>query len=119
LATTTEGAWTAARDGRDDGDLGGIVDGGAFLFGEIADVFVVEVEVDEGAELAFGGVEVLAHGREALDEGGESFADGGAGDGDGLLPLGEGAKRGWDVNLHGSIMTRDLGVTIRPGCDEV
>ena len=103
VARCSLAATTAAGDGRDDGELVGGGDGGGFFGGEIADVVVVEVEVDEGAEVAFGGEEVLLHGGVCGDEGGEAFGDGGGGDGDGLLLVGEGSERGGDVNLHGSL----------------
>ena len=50
LATTTgsEGT-TAASDGGDDREFGGIINAGLFLFRKIADVFVVDVDVHEGA----------------------------------------------------------------------
>src|SRR5215468_10664815 len=43
---------TAAGDGGDDGEFVGCGDGGGFFGGEVAEVFVVKVDVDEGAELA-------------------------------------------------------------------
>ena len=95
LATTTAG------NAGDDGEFVGGGDGGFFLGGEIADVVVVEVDVDEGAQLALGGEEVLLHGGEGRGESGEPFGYGGAIDGDGLLLVGVGAQRGGDVNVHG------------------
>jgi hypothetical protein len=50
----------AAGDGGDDGEFVGVGDGGVFFGGEVSDVVVVEVDVDEGAELALGVEEVLA-----------------------------------------------------------
>ena len=46
-------AWAgAAGDGGDDGECIGRLGGGGLFFREVADVFIVQVEVDEGAELA-------------------------------------------------------------------
>ena len=55
----------------------------ASLAGEVADVFVVEVKVDEAAELAFFVEEIGAHGGVGGDEGFEGGGDGG------------GLRRGW------------------------
>jgi len=50
LATTTGSeATTAASDGGDDRELGGIINAGVFLFRKITDVLVVDVDVHEGA----------------------------------------------------------------------
>ena len=52
-----------------------------FLRGQVADVFVVEVDVDEGAQLAFGGEEVLLQlGIAATVSCSSALGDGGAGD---------------------------------------
>jgi len=50
LATTTGSeATTAASDGGDDREFGGIINAGVFLFRKITDVFVVDVDVHEGS----------------------------------------------------------------------
>jgi hypothetical protein len=50
LATTTgSGSTTAASDGRDDRKFGGIINASVFLFRKITDVFVIDVDVHEGA----------------------------------------------------------------------
>ena len=67
---------------------------------EVADVVVVEVDVDEGAELALGGEEVLLEVGVGGGELREDCVDGGAGDGDGLSAAGVGAQRSGDVDLH-------------------
>ena len=74
LATTT-GRGGTAGDGGDDGELVGGGGGGIFLGWKVADVVVVEVEVDEGAQLALGGVEVLLHGGVRGDERSQAFGD--------------------------------------------
>jgi hypothetical protein len=96
----------AAGDAGDDGELVGIGDGGFFLGGKIANVVVVEVDVDEGAELAFGGVEVVLQGRMRGGESGEAGGDGGGFDGDSLLLVGVSAQRGGDVDLHDVIISK-------------
>ncbi len=93
-------ATTAAGDGGDDGEFVGGGDGGGFAGGEVADVFVVEVDVDKGAELAFRGEEVLLQRGVRGSERGEGVGNSGAFDGDGGLLVSEGAQRGGDVNLH-------------------
>ena len=56
LATTAlSGAGAAAGDGGDDGEFVGGGDGRGLAAGEVADVVVVQVDVDEGAQLALGG----------------------------------------------------------------
>ena len=69
---------------------------------EVADVVVVEVDVDEGAELAFGGEEVLLEVGVGGGELREDCVYGCAGDGDGLVAAGVAAQRGGDVDLHAS-----------------
>ena len=77
-----------AGDGGDDGKLVAFLRRGSILSGEVADVVVVEVDVDEGAQLAVAGVEVLAERGVGAGELFQRFADGGAGDADGGLPTG-------------------------------
>ncbi len=71
-----------------------------FLGVEIADVVVVEVDVDEGAQLALGGEEMLLELGVGGGELREHCVDGGAGDGDSLFAAGVGAQRSGDVDLH-------------------
>ena len=98
LATTTAG------DGGDDGEFVRGGDGGVFLGGEVADVVVVEVDVDEGPQLALWRIEVLLHRGMRGDERGEAFVHGGAGDRDSFLLVSVGAQRGGDVYFHGLII---------------
>src|ERR1700729_4357470 len=100
MKTPSSDLTTAAGDGGDDGEFVGVGDGGVFFGGEIADVVVVEVDVDEGAEFALGGEEGLAEVGGGGGELGEHCADGRAGDGDGLFAVGVGAQRCRNVDVH-------------------
>src|ERR1700729_1161120 len=100
MKTPSSDLTTAAGDGGDDGEFIGVGDGGVFFGGEVADVVVVEVDVDEGAEFALGVEEVLAKFRVGGGELGEHRADGRAGDGDGFFAVGVGAQRCRDVDVH-------------------
>src|SRR5579859_1754787 len=93
-------ALTAAGDGWDDGEFVVVGGFGGFLAGQIADVVVVEVDVDEGAQLAVGGVEVLAEVGICGDQLGQSLADGVSGNVYGLLASGVGAQRRGDMDVH-------------------
>jgi hypothetical protein len=101
LATTTgsEGT-TAASDGGDDREFGGIINAGVFLFREITDVFVIDVDVHEGAELAVGGEEMLAHSRELLDQMLQAFGDSHTPHRHGRLLVRVGSKRSGDMDFH-------------------
>jgi hypothetical protein len=101
LATTTgsEGT-TAASDGGDDREFGGIINAGVFFFREIADVLVVDVDVHERAQLAVRSKEMLAHSRELLDQLLQTLSDRHALDRDGLLPFGVVAEWCWDMDFH-------------------
>ena len=75
MTTTAGDGGSAASNRRNDGELVRGGDGGVFLGGEVTDVVVVEVDVDEGAQLALGGVEVLLEGGVRSDECGQAFGD--------------------------------------------
>ncbi len=102
LATTTAG------DGGDDGEFVRGGDGGVFLGRKVADVVVIEVEVDEGAKLTFGGVEVRLHSRVGGDERGEPLGYSGAFDRDSFVFVGVSAQRGGDMDLH-KLIIADVG----------
>ena len=108
LATTAgkEGTTTAlnrsgaAGDGGDDRKFGGFCDRGVFFFGEVADVFVIDIHIDERPQLAFGREQVPAHGGELLHQVFQALGDGGATGGNSFLFVGVSAQRCGDVNLH-------------------
>src|ERR1035437_8277125 len=75
-------------DGGDQRERVGVGRRGGVL-AEVADVFVVEVDVDEASQFAFIVEDLLAQIGVLGDERGEHFAHGGAGDGDGILLRGE------------------------------
>src|SRR5580692_7596988 len=93
-------ALTAAGDGRDDGQLVALGNGGGLLGRQVADVVIVEVDVDERPQLAFGGVEVLAQLGIGGDQLAQCVADGGPGNIDCGLTAGVRAQRRWNVDLH-------------------
>jgi hypothetical protein len=87
----------AARHRRDDADrVAGLERRGLFL--QIADVFVVDVHVDEAAQLSFAGVQMRAQVAELRREIRERLADGRAGHLHGVRLAGVGAQRGGDQN---------------------
>ncbi len=69
------GSGRAPGDGRHDGNVITVFQGRRFLL-QVADVFVVEIEVNEGAQFALVGVEVLAQVGMQRDERIHGFADG-------------------------------------------
>src|ERR1035437_4085349 len=79
-------------DGGDQRERVGVGGRGGVL-AEVADVFVVEVDVDEAAQFAFIVEDLLAQIGVLGGERGEYFAHGGAGDGDGILLRGELTQR--------------------------
>src|SRR6185312_4151419 len=87
LATTTTG------DGRDDGQLVGFGDGGFFVGGKVAKVFIVEIDVHERAQLALGAEEVRPHRRMLLDKLLQALGDRRACHRDSFLLFGEGSQR--------------------------
>src|SRR5215469_728833 len=91
---------TATGDGGDDGEFVGVADGGCFFFREVAEVFVVEVDVDEGAELAFAGEKLLLKLGKLGGQRCEDVGDGAAGDADRLGSAGVHAERCGDVDVH-------------------
>ncbi len=94
----------AAGDRRDDGERVGFFYRRIFLVVEVADVFVVEIDVDEGAQSSFIRVEMFAQLGELRGKGGERFGDGFRGDVDDGLTAGEGAEWSGDVNLHDAFL---------------
>ena len=68
---------------------------------EVADVFVVQVDVDEAAQLALVVVEVLLQPFVSRRQLSEQLADGGAVDFDDVLLAGEGPKGRGDIDLGG------------------
>ena len=62
----------------------------------VADIFVVQIDIDETAQLAFVVVEMLLQIREARGQRGQHFADGLAGEIDGIVLVGELPQRGRD-----------------------
>ena len=80
-------------DGRDDGEFVVALERGLVLERQVADVVVIDIDVDEGAELAVGGEEVLLQGRVGLRELLQGVADGGRVELDGGLLAGEAAER--------------------------
>src|SRR3954471_20410076 len=77
---------SASGDRGDDAQLVAVLDGGLHAV-EVADVLVVEVDVDELADLVALVVEAGLDAGVLGDEGVEHFFDGGAGDFDGGLAL--------------------------------
>src|SRR5580698_8944289 len=61
----------------DDGEGVGFLDRRLFALRQVANVFVVEVQVDEGAQLPVGRVEMLQEVGVIRGERGERFGDGG------------------------------------------
>src|ERR1700761_1136569 len=96
-STTTEGA--AAGDGGHDAD-GVAVFGGSGVFREVADVFVVEVDIDEAAEFSIFSEEVFAQIAELRCEAAECFADGSSADFGGVALAGVNPERGWNHDFH-------------------
>ncbi len=91
----------SARDARDDRDGVAFLHGSGFLF-QITDVFVIDIHVDETAQLAFVAVklaaQILVFGREFA----ENLADGGAAQFDGVMFVGVLPQRSWNEYLgHG------------------
>lgn len=103
LAPATESCGTAG-DGGNDGEFIVSRDRAVFFGGEVTDVVIVEVDVDEGAERAVGGEEVLLHGGVGCGERSEALGYRGAFDGDGIFLVGVSAQWGGDMNLHFSII---------------
>jgi hypothetical protein len=99
-ATTGGDAVRTAGDGGDDGELVICGNGSRFFFRKIAEVFVVEVDVDEGAELAIVAEELLLQRGVLGGEVGKDLSDCRTGNGYRLSSGGKGAERRWDVNVH-------------------
>jgi len=72
--------------------------GGGGILAQVADVLVVEIDVDEAAYLAFVVEDLLAQVGEVGGERVQHFTHGGAGNGDGILAPGELPQRGRNQN---------------------
>src|ERR1700743_981920 len=75
MESTTTAGRSAAGDGGDDADGVAVFGGSCFLV-EVTDVFVVDVDIDEAAQLAVFGEEVLLQIAELRCESAQCFADG-------------------------------------------
>src|ERR1700678_2092347 len=89
-----------AGDGGNDGERVGCGDSGCVFGGEIAYVFVVEVNVHEGAQPALGREEVVAQIWMGAGERAERLGDGGRIDLNRGLAAGIGAQRRGDEDGH-------------------
>src|ERR1700729_613360 len=100
-STTTTGRNAAAGDGGDDAD-GVAVFGGRGLFGEVTDVFVVDVDIDEAAEFTVFGEEVFLQIAELRCESAQCFADGASADfgGVALARVNPERRRNHDFHCH-------------------
>ena len=99
----------SSGDGGDDGERIGGGYAGVFLVGKIADIVFVHVQVDKGAQLAFGGEEVGAELGMGAGEGAERLAGGGRFHLENMLSAGIGAEGSGDKNVHGE----DASVRVR------
>jgi len=91
---------SSSGDGGNDADFFAGLDGG-FLVLEEADVFAVNVDIHEAADVAFVVEEALANAGVTLVETGEEFGDGGALNLDGVEVIGQGPERGGDGDRYG------------------
>ena len=98
--TATKGSIDTAGNRGDDGQFVTGGDGGGFLRGKVAKVFVIEINVDEGTELAFSVEKLLLQLRILAGEVGEDLGHGISDNSDRSSSAGERPKRGWDVNIH-------------------
>src|SRR5579863_866264 len=98
-STTTTGGSATAGDGGDDAD-GVAVFGGSSLFREVTDVFVVDVDIDEAAQLSIFGEEVLAQIAELRCESAEGFANGAGADFGGVALARVNPERRWNHYFH-------------------
>src|SRR5579871_1697549 len=99
MESTTTGESATAGDGGDDAD-GVAVFGGSGLFGEVANVFVVDVDIDEAAQLSIFGEEVLAQIAELRCESAEGFANGAGADFGGVTLARVDPERRWNHYFH-------------------
>ena len=81
-----------AGDGGDDGERVSGGNAGGLFCGQVANVFVVQVEVNKGAQFSLGGEEVLAQLGVGPGERSESFGDGCRLDFDGGWPPAKGRR---------------------------
>jgi hypothetical protein len=71
----TPGRLVPAGDGGDDAERVGCGYGGCFFLWQVAHIFIVQVEVNEGANFALGGEKVIAQIGMRMREAGESVGD--------------------------------------------
>src|SRR5579871_2308648 len=99
MESTTTGRSAAAGDGGDDAD-GVAVFGGSGFLREVANVFVVDVDIDEAAELTVFSEEVLLQIAKLRCESAQCFADGRGADFGGVALAGVDPERGWNHYFH-------------------
>src|SRR5215469_10128402 len=97
---TTATTGGAAGDGRDYGEFVGVGDDSGFFFRKVAEVFVIEIDVDERTELALVVEELRLEVGELGGERGEDLGDCGTRDADRLGSVGVNAERCGDVDVH-------------------
>ena len=90
----------ASSDGRNDADLVAVFNGSGFFLLE-ADVFIVDEDIHETANIALLVADSLNEARVGGVEGIENVADVGSGDFNDFLIAGEFAQRRWDADLDG------------------
>jgi hypothetical protein len=90
----------ASSDGRNDADLVAVFHGSGFFLLE-ADVFIVDEDIHETANIALLVADSLNEARVGGVEGIENIADVGSGDFNDFLIAGEFAQRRWDADLDG------------------
>jgi len=94
---------TASGDGRHDGNTITVTHRSGFLL-QVADVLVVHIYVDEGAEFTVIGIEMAAQVRVLGDEVGKGISHSSRLHVHSSLLAGVLAQRGWDVDLGHSLL---------------
>jgi len=104
-------AWTACPPGNrgNDGERIGGSDGRCFFGRQVAQIFVVQIQVNKGAQLSFMGKQVLAQFGMSLGQLAQGLGDGGGAYLDGVPPLHEGTQRRGDKDGH--VFLKDLAST--------
>jgi len=98
--------WRPARDARNDRDGVAFLHRRGFFF-QIADVFVVDINIHETAQLALIAVKLASQILILSREFTENLADGGAAQFDGVMLLGVLPQRSWNKYLsHGSFPSK-------------
>ena len=87
----------SSGDGGDDADFVALFDGGVLIFEE-TDVFIVEEDIDEAADIALFVTDALGEAGIGFLEAGEDVGDGGAVGGDDFVFSSEFTERGRDAN---------------------